>query len=611
MSKASQKIALSFPILLVAAIASTSSVNANEVKKVADNRQSTSTEIPKLADSKTSASKPLQIDDVINVSGVGLQSPLPASSQLDDLVVPVTQLSDTNAKLPSQNSELAAVTSVSQLTDVKSTDWAFTALQSLVERYGVIAGYPDSTYRGKKALSRYEFAAGLNTALDKINEIISAGLADKVSKEDLATLKKLQEEFASELAALRGRVDNLEAKTAKIEEQQFSTTTKLLGSANFLLGAIATNGKRAIDGQNRSSNLIFAYSVNLRFNTSFTGKDLLSVNLGTNNSPSTAAVVGGAGNLSNVANFALDGSTATKAPNTFSVGQLFYRFPIGEQATVWISALGLQPFDFFPVISPLRDGTSVPNTAYGLFNPVIFRPGFTDTGIGAAYRFSDQWQLHAGYFASDVQASKSGSTVPTGSLGLFGGSSTIATQLTFKPSEQFSGSLNFIHKYWSGSIPGDPDLAGQVSFSGPTGTNLATAPFGLTTPTVADSFGGQFDWRIFPKIGLGGWFSTTSALNLNKGTTANVINAAISLGFFDLFKEGNHGGILVAIPPYVTSSNDTRGKDLNTPWLIEAFYTHRFNKNISITPDIYVVLNPDVGTPEPIWGFTLRTTFTF
>ncbi|MCA6611710.1 MAG: carbohydrate porin [Pseudanabaena sp. M158S2SP1A06QC] len=607
MSKASQKFALSFPILLVAALTSTSSVNANEVKKVAENRQFTSTEIPKLADSKTSASKPLQIDDVINVSGVGLQSPLPAASQQDDLVVPVTQLSDANAKLPSQNSELAAVTSVSQLTDVKSTDWAFTALQSLIERYGVIAGYPDSTYRGKKALSRYEFAAGLNTALDKINEIISAGLADKVSKEDLATLKKLQEEFASELAALRGRVDNLEAKTAKIEEQQFSTTTKLLGSANFLLGAIATNGTRATDGRNRSSNLLFAYSVNLRFNTSFTGKDLLSVNVGTNNSPSTAVVVGGTGNLSNVANFALDGSTATKSANTFAVGQLFYRFPVGEQATIWISALGLQPFDFFPVISPLRNGTSVPNTAYGLFNPVIFRPGFTDTGIGAAYRFSDQWQLHAGYFASDVQASKAGS----GSLGLFGGSSTIATQLTFKPSEQFSGSLNFIHKYWSGTIPSDPDLAGQVSFSGPTGTNLATAAFGLTTPTIADSFGGQFDWRIFPKVGLGGWFSTTSALNLNRGTTANVINAALSLGFFDLFKEGNHGGILVAIPPYVTSSNDPRGKDLNTPWLIEVFYTHRFNRNISITPDIYVVLNPDVGTPEPIWGFTLRTTFTF
>jgi hypothetical protein len=61
------------------------------------------------------------------------------------------------------------VTSVSQLSDVRPTDWAFTALQSLVERYGCIAGYPDRTFRGNQATSRYEFAAGLNACLDKIN----------------------------------------------------------------------------------------------------------------------------------------------------------------------------------------------------------------------------------------------------------------------------------------------------------------------------------------------------------------------------------------------------------------------------------------------------------
>src|SRR4028119_1710079 len=39
------------------------------------------------------------------------------------------------------------VTSVSQLSDVRPTDWAYQALQSLVERYGCVAGYPDGTYR--------------------------------------------------------------------------------------------------------------------------------------------------------------------------------------------------------------------------------------------------------------------------------------------------------------------------------------------------------------------------------------------------------------------------------------------------------------------------------
>ena len=54
----------------------------------------------------------------------------------------------------------AQVTSVSQLTDVDPTHWAFQALQSLVERYGCIEGYPDRTYRGNRALTRYESVFG-------------------------------------------------------------------------------------------------------------------------------------------------------------------------------------------------------------------------------------------------------------------------------------------------------------------------------------------------------------------------------------------------------------------------------------------------------------------
>lgn len=603
MFRASQTIALFFPSLLVAAIASTSSVNANEIKKVVE--------------TNPSPSSSTKLDDVINVSGNGLQSPVSSQQQeLSSTVVPVSQLSDLKTSLSSQNSDLAAITSVSQLNDVKSTDWAFTALQSLVERYGVIAGYPDSTFRGKQSLTRYEFAAGLNTALDKVNDLVSAGLADKVSKEDLATLQKLQEQFASELAIIRGRVEVLDAKTAKLESQQFSTTTKLTGAAQFFLGTTVSNGKTASTGASRSSNTVFAYAVNLRFNTSFTGKDLLSFTIGTSGTPNIASLVGGT-TPSNVANFSLDGSTATTAPGTFVLGQLFYRFPVGEQTTVWLSARSLQFFDFFPLITPLRSGNSTAATVYGLFNPIIFRPGFTNTGIGAAFRFSDQLQLHTGYFASDVQAANPAVGNPAtpnqaNGNGLFGGSSTYAVQLTFKPSDRFAGSLNYIRKYYTGT---NGDLrAGEVSFGGPTGTTNAIAPFGDVT-TLSDTFGTQFDWRIFPKVGLGGGFTTTAATNLSAsatGTKATVFSASLSLGFFDLFQEGNHAGILAAITPYVSSNDNAARKDALTPWLFEVFYTHRFNKNVSITPDIFLVLNPDRGTTAaPIWGFSVRTVFAF
>ena len=94
---------------------------------------------------------------------------------------------------------------MSQLSDVQPTDWAFQALQSLVERYGCIAGYPDGTFRGNNFMTRYEFAAGLNACLDQIIALIDGG--DAVDSGDLLTIRRLQEEFAAELSTLRGRTD--------------------------------------------------------------------------------------------------------------------------------------------------------------------------------------------------------------------------------------------------------------------------------------------------------------------------------------------------------------------------------------------------------------------
>ena len=54
------------------------------------------------------------------------------------------------------------VTSVTQLSDVKPTDWAYQALSNLVEKYGCVAGYPNGTYKGQQAMTRYEAAALLN-----------------------------------------------------------------------------------------------------------------------------------------------------------------------------------------------------------------------------------------------------------------------------------------------------------------------------------------------------------------------------------------------------------------------------------------------------------------
>jgi hypothetical protein len=95
--------------------------------------------------------------------------PAPANTQLPARTTRYTSLEtvSSDSDLTDENNSIEQVTSVSQLSDVSPTDWAFQALQSLVERYGCIAGYPDGTFRGNRAMTRYEFAAGLNACLDK------------------------------------------------------------------------------------------------------------------------------------------------------------------------------------------------------------------------------------------------------------------------------------------------------------------------------------------------------------------------------------------------------------------------------------------------------------
>ncbi len=178
------------------------------------------------------------------------------------------------------------VTSVSQLSDVQPTDWAFQALQSLVERYGCIAGYPDGTFKGNRALTRYEFAAGINACLERINELINASTADLVTREDLAKLQRLMEEFAAELAALRGRVTVLEARAAELEANQFSTTTKLNGEVIFFIGdtfgdraEYTTVGGPNVEDSDDPTQSYFGYRARLNFDTSFTGKDRLRTRL--------------------------------------------------------------------------------------------------------------------------------------------------------------------------------------------------------------------------------------------------------------------------------------------------------------------------------------------
>jgi hypothetical protein len=485
------------------------------------------------------------------------------------------------------------VTSVSQLSDVKSTDWAFTALQSLVERYGVIAGYPDRTFRGKQALTRYEFAAGLNSALDKINEIISSGLADKVSKADLATLQKLQEEFAAELATLRGRVDALDAKTAKLEAQQFSTTTKLVGEVIFGVAA-ASDGKASAPGSDKA-NTTFSYRARLNFDTSFTGKDLLRTRLQASNTQGN--LLPDALGSGNGTRLSFDtGGTA----NQFDINRLWYRFPVGDNFKAYIGAVG-QTEDVIDPLNPLTSDGQGTISRFGRLNPLLrigsgAAAGGSVAVVGFDWQLSPQGNLQVVYSANNAAAA-----TPGGQGGLFGGSTVAAAQLVWKPSDALKLGIAYANSY-------------HQTASLNSGLNQESITGGVITGTRANTVVGSLVWDITKKITFNTWGSYIFADTVGSTGSTTFTSWSTALSFKDIFSEGDLAAIIFGQPLYKNSVSGTATKadSPDTPYHLEALYRFRISKNISITPGVYFVFNANSNSANGTATVgVIRTTFTF
>lgn len=111
---------------------------------------------------------------------------------------------------------MANVTRVSELVDVDPNVWAYKALKELVEKYDVLEGYPDNTFRGNKPATRYELAQ----ALYEVLKVVDLAKADPG---DVETVGKLSNEYDKELAAIRNRLAALEGRVSALESDSSTT----------------------------------------------------------------------------------------------------------------------------------------------------------------------------------------------------------------------------------------------------------------------------------------------------------------------------------------------------------------------------------------------------
>ncbi|MEH2299814.1 MAG: iron uptake porin [Nostoc sp.] len=500
-----------------------------------------------------------------------------------------------NQNSPSQ------VTSVSQFSDVQPTDWAFQALQSLVERYGCIAGYPNSTYRGNRALTRYEFAAGLNACLDRVNELIATATGDLVSKQDLATLQRLQEEFSAELTTLRGRVDTVEARTAELEANQFSTTTKLVGEAIFAVNDIF--GGNTGD----ANNTVFQDRVRLDLQTSFTGKDILHTRLAAGNAL--------AFNQVDNAGLPIDTAEGTQTLQIGSTGNngviidwLAYYVPIGPVQAYFAGTGGIHS-DYVATNNPYFEDYDGGNGALSTFatESAIYRIG---GGAGAALTlpfgsggsFFKPSSLTIGYLASNANN-------PGPNLGLLEGNYAALGQLNFSVGDRLSIAATYVHGY-HGAGGNLFDLGGGLaSTSRVVGTAQANTLSALNASS-SNSYGVSAAFRPSDKLSISGFISYHDVTGFGANDDYEAWSYGLGVALPDFGKKGNVLGIFAGAEPYAFNRPGFAGNDI--PYHFEGFYKYRVSDNVSITPGVIWLTSPGQNSAnDDAFIGTLRTTFTF
>jgi len=531
----------------------------------------------------------------------------------------------------SPESSADQVTSISQFSDVKPTDWAYQALSNLIERYGCVAGYPSGSFKGGQAMTRYEAAALLNACLDRISEVTDE-------------LKRLMKEFEKELAVLKGRVDGLEARVGVLEATQFSTTTKLTGLATFVVGSNRYSGNYRttpaaalfsgfpIDSRYASEAAgvygatSFNYDLRLNFDTSFTGKDLLRTQLRAGNFLNSAWIGNPPVGLSSLEvafqeDCSLNRGPAVDCGDVVAINRLFYQFPIGSAFTATVGAKVRQD-DMLAVLPGVYPADTILDvlTYYGA-------PGTYSSllGSGAGLWWKDRaWSLSLNYIVENGFNGTPGPTsYPDGpdlgrDCGRSGGIATACSTATGTAQLAYSGSNYALAAAYTYSRGGAGLYPGN-------GTPLAVEAFGIADHV--NSFGLSGYWQPAEA----GWLPSISAgWGLNSqvgGLSGSVVSQSWSVGlqWNDAFSKGNVLGMGVGQPTFLTSnprSEQPDGQtirpklnDGNYAW--EWWYKLQVTDNISVTPAVYYLSAPlgqlqkGDGSSFNNFGGLVKTSFRF
>jgi hypothetical protein len=475
------------------------------------------------------------------------------------MVAPVAaNAADLNMAAVNQYTSSEQVTSVTQFSDVQPTDWAYQALSNLVERYGCVAGYPNGTFRGGRAMTRWEAAALLNACLDRVTEVTDE-------------LKKLLAEFGAELAVLKGRVDGLEAQVSELEATQFSTTTKLRGEANFVIGGVDDYQTKTGD----VTHTAFNYDLRLNLDTSFTGQDLLKTRLRSANFSSNPF-----GSSSSIFKLDKADNTSGENGNNVVIDRLYYQFPAFNNKATLTAGAAVRNTEIAWMPSAYKSGIldffAVAGTP-GVYNKA------TGAGFGAQYG-------KKGLIAGVNYVAQNGADSSTGVFDETGALNTLA-QIGYRGTNWGAA---FGYRYGT-------EGTRVRTYNGLNGASGTLVPGQTSNGYALNAYWQPQKSSVIPSISAGYGWNTVS------GTPSAATDSQswfAGLQWEDVFVGGNSAGVAIGQAP--------TGEDLEKATMLEFFYKYQVSDNISVTPAIfYASDNQRLTDNSSNWGGVIQTTFKF
>ena len=433
--------------------------------------------------------------------------------------------------------------------NVQPGDWAHQSIKDLVNSRGCDINV------GDKTLTRFEAAAIVNSCLGNVAEVSNIE-------------RSLIDEFSSELALLRGRIDGIEARMNEFEAGSFSSTTTLDGYAAFALAAV-DGGDTVGEHEKTTSN--YVYQMNL--NTSFTGDDNLYVRL---------KAKGGWSNLGKKPgtyhNLPGGGS------DTLAVDKIWYTLPINDR---WTATIGPKIENYYMLAA----------------TPSVYKPkllkAFRFGGHGAAFGASTSTGLGLKYeadngFASSVTVNSKGGSGSNGFLtkedvnkvNVMAAYTADNYHLSATYTTQ-QGAFNAFQYFSTTDVTGSKDTDGYALRAwwrpDETGTAVPTVSIGFDTMT----------------------FDGTNSNGFTEGS-----GYSVAFNWSDMFQADDTIGVAFGQPIRGTKNTTSTTKDVE-PFIWELYYSFKPNDSIEVVPGIFGGSDVMDATDEDLFGAVLTTVFRF